>query len=131
MGAAAAAALDGPGWPALTPSCLTGACSRTASGRPSPVASAAAGAAGALAGAWHGGGGGSAGAAMRAPVLAALPRTADRLTVWPADSCLKSSSEMVSRSAGRPDALAALTCRRQNRQLVSDTATSASHQVWG
>ena len=34
----------------------------------------------------------------------------DRLTVWPLDSCLNNSSEMVSRSAGHPLALAALTC---------------------
>ncbi len=37
-------------------------------------------------------------------------RTAARFTVWPLDSCRNSSSEMVSRSAGQPDALAALTC---------------------
>ena len=31
-------------------------------------------------------------------------------TVWPFDSCLKSSSLIVSRSAGQPPALAVLTC---------------------
>ena len=40
----------------------------------------------------------------------ARPRMAARFTVWPLDSCRNSSSEMVSRSAGQPEALAALTC---------------------
>ncbi len=61
-------------------------------------------------------GSGAAGRALLAALTAACaalpsaaPRMLDRLTVWPAESCRKSSSEMVSRSAGRPEALAALT----------------------
>ncbi len=47
-------------------------------------------------------------------------RSPATLTVWPLDSCLKSSSLMVSRSAGHPPALAVLTCARQ--QLRNATA---------
>lgn len=42
---------------------------------------------------------------LRAAVLS----SPDTFTVWPLDSCLNSSSLMVSRSAGHPPALAVLT----------------------
>lgn len=43
----------------------------------------------------------------------ARPRMLAKLTVWPLDNCRNSSSEIVSRSAGQPDALAALTCTQR------------------
>ena len=119
----AAEVLDGAGCGALALSRLAGACATTASGRLASPASAAAGPEGALAGGWRGGGGGSAAAGFRCPA-AALSRTADRFTVCPAESCRKSSSEMVSRSAGRPDALAALTWPQAQAPMSNTMASS-------
>ena len=110
---AAAAELLGPACPAGGPSELLGASVHAAC-----MAAAAAAGGGCCAGCAAGsleGSGSAAGRALLAAAAAwaalpsAAPRMLDRLTVWPADSCRKSSSEMVSKSAGRPEALAALT----------------------